>query len=227
MILSDRWLTMILDGQKTVEIRGRPAKPGIVWFGKHQMLHGSAYITHAEKLSITSFRKMQHKHGMNTHILPYPQTHALHMTDIKRLRSPQPYFHPRGAIGWVRYRNKHQAGAPEAQPNNSSSVRRKKRNKQATSKRSQTHTKNHSPSRSQNDSERQDKTMPDMKHKKPRSRCKAPSNKGHLTCTATPPPLHPRKATPSFPKAKPSEPPPQPHHFQQSCQSHSQHCSST
>lgn len=176
MILTGKWLPMILDGRKTIEIRGQPAKPGIVWFGQDQMLHGNAYITHSEKLSITSFRKMQHKHGMSTHILPYPRTHALHMTDIKRLRSPQPYFHPRGAIGWVRYRNNHQAGAPGTQPNNSSTERRGKPFKQLTSKPSHTRAKNPSPSRSQNDSEQQEKTMPDTKHKKRRSRGKAASN---------------------------------------------------
>ncbi|CAE7356429.1 unnamed protein product [Symbiodinium sp. CCMP2592] len=115
MILKAKWLSMILNGQKTIEIRGQPARAGLIWFGHNQLLHGRAYITHTEKLSVTTFRQMQHQHGLSTHVLPYQRTHALHMADIKRMRSPQPFFHPRGAVGWVRYRNRHQAGAPQTQ----------------------------------------------------------------------------------------------------------------
>ena len=181
MILTARWLSMILDGQKTVEIRGQPVRPGIVWFGHKQLLHGSAYITHSEKLSLTSFRQMQHQHGQSTHVLPYKRTHALHMADIKRLRNPQPFFHPRGAIGWVKYRNRHQAGAPQTPriqlkvPNAGPRNQRPPKN-QAPGNHCQTNTNTTPAPRSQNESEPQDRTKPDTKPKKRKSRQKAAGN---------------------------------------------------
>ncbi|CAE7362399.1 unnamed protein product, partial [Symbiodinium sp. CCMP2592] len=134
---------------------------GLIWFGHNQLLHGRAYITHTEKLSVTTFRQMQHQHGLSTHVLPYQRTHALHMADIKRMRSPQPFFHPRGAVGWVRYRNRHQAGAPQTQRIQlevaSSAPRNRRRPpKQVSDNQNEATTSAASPQRSQNESEPQD-----------------------------------------------------------------------
>ena len=111
IILNKKWLDMILQGYKDIELRGQRAQPGPVWLGHAKHIHGKATITHCEKLCIKTFIQTQSRHGMQNNALPYAHTFALYLSDVQCIQPTLPFFHPRGAIGWVTYRNTHQAAA--------------------------------------------------------------------------------------------------------------------
>ncbi len=114
MILKKQWLDMILSGCKTIELRGQTAKSGPVWLGNEQKLHGRARIQRSQRLTYPQLVELQQQHRVPPTTLPYPKTYALYLENVRPLKHRIPFWHPRGAIGWVRYRNTQQAAATAA-----------------------------------------------------------------------------------------------------------------
>ena len=62
MVLKQPWLGHILSGQKTLEIRSRKHKTGMVWLAEGGQIYGRCNIEAAQKLTIEEFRALEHQH---------------------------------------------------------------------------------------------------------------------------------------------------------------------
>ena len=104
LVFKDRWLSLVLSGKKTLEIRGCALKPGRYYLGCKQKIYGIAELGAPLRVSSQSqWLAMKDKHLVDTAGLPYKRTFALPILKFKSL-PPCPYQHKRGAIGIVIYR---------------------------------------------------------------------------------------------------------------------------
>lgn len=108
MVLKQPWLGHILRGQKTLEIRSRKHKTGMVWLAQGGQIYGRCNIEAAEELTIEEFRALEHQHLWPAdQDPPYkPRLCGLQLADVHVLAEPVPYWRPRSAIGWHLFRRK-------------------------------------------------------------------------------------------------------------------------
>ncbi|CAJ1374403.1 unnamed protein product, partial [Effrenium voratum] len=104
MVLQPFWLECVLNGSKTLELRGRPARLGFVWLGLHGSVRGSAAIATCKKICEEEFQALSSSHQMIAEHMPYAVTWALGLGNVRELETPIPYFRLRGAIGWNVFR---------------------------------------------------------------------------------------------------------------------------
>lgn len=106
MVLKQPWLGHILRGQKTLEIRSRKHKTGMVWLAQGGQIYGRCNIEAAEELTIEEFRALEHQHLWPAdQDPPYkPRLCGLQLADVHVLAEPVPYWRPRSAIGWHLFR---------------------------------------------------------------------------------------------------------------------------
>ena len=109
IIIKQRWIDLILSGEKTWEIRGARFASNV---GRRVFLARSgldrAVVGHATlkrvigPLSLEEFRSTEDRHCCaGASALPYKKTYALELTDVVRWSRAMAYAHPRGAITWV------------------------------------------------------------------------------------------------------------------------------
>ena len=111
LIIHEQWLNKILSCEKTWEIRGsKTSKRGEIAL----IQKGSGKICGTCKLTgvIGPLNSEDLRSNMDKHQIPsddlldiisrYSKPHAWVFNDIKRLKSPIPYNHPKGAVIWVR-----------------------------------------------------------------------------------------------------------------------------
>jgi hypothetical protein len=104
LVLRPHWLSLILSGEKTLEIRGRKLSAGWYWLGAWGMIHGRAFLTAATRITTAqAFRDLRVLHRIDMDELPYKKTYGLSITCCECM-GPIPYVHPRGAAGIVKYR---------------------------------------------------------------------------------------------------------------------------
>ena len=103
LVLKERWLRLLLSGEKTLEIRGAPFKGGRYFLGCKSIVWGVATFGDPVELGLEEFRARQHQHLVEADNLPYKKTFGMPVLTVRAL--PQhPYTHPRGAIGIVKAR---------------------------------------------------------------------------------------------------------------------------
>ena len=106
LIIKKEWLDLIFQGVKTWEIRGSNTrireKIELIQSGSGLVV-GTCEIIDSIKLSIDDFKNNVNKHynGIDGDLLPYKNTHAWVLRNVKRYVDPRPYKHPNGAIIWV------------------------------------------------------------------------------------------------------------------------------
>ena len=116
MGLRQPWLDLILDGRKTLEIRGRNARPGFVWLGDRDRVHGLVFIAAGSVLTTEEFASRQREHMWPPgHVPDYAQIWGLELRWPQRLPEPVPYWCPRTAVGWHIYRRS-ETDLPPRQP---------------------------------------------------------------------------------------------------------------
>jgi hypothetical protein len=109
LVLKQEWLDLILSGDKTLELRCQPLKPGLAFLGHKGVIHGIATLGDAVAIpDLSSYGALAEKHMCLADKLPYKKTWGLPLLAVRRLTSTVPYVHRRGAIGIVTYR-----GSPE------------------------------------------------------------------------------------------------------------------
>lgn len=104
LIVRPPWLQLILSGQKTMEIRGAPLRAGKYFLGKKKLIHG--FVVLGPPIPITTdaqWNAFRPQHLVNSPTLPYKRTFGLPILSVQSM-SPTPFYHPKGAIGIVRYR---------------------------------------------------------------------------------------------------------------------------
>ena len=104
LVLRPHWLNLILEGEKTLEIRGRNLSAGKYWLGTRGMIHGLAILEPAILINtLQAWQDLRHRHCVDSNELPYKTTYGLPIRQCLRVM-PTPYEHPRGAVGIVKYR---------------------------------------------------------------------------------------------------------------------------
>lgn len=105
MVVKEPWLDLILEGAKTMEIRGCKRRPGFVWLARQGSVYGSATITESIVLSPDEFRARESEHCWPVDkTLPYKRPCGLLLAETQKLPTPIPYWRPPAAIGWNIFR---------------------------------------------------------------------------------------------------------------------------
>ena len=105
LILRGEWLEKILDGTKTLEIRGSRLREGDVWLGNRCRIVGKARLGMAAPISTKEeWTALRPQHLVTDADLPYNHTWGLPLKEVVQLRDTIPFLHRRGAIGIVKFR---------------------------------------------------------------------------------------------------------------------------
>lgn len=106
MVVKQPWLDRILDGAKTMELRGQKHCVGHTWLGAGGYIHGRVKIAQSVPLTEEEFKARQEEHQWPLSAgLPYKSIYGLILEDVETLPAPISYWRPpRGPIGWNIYR---------------------------------------------------------------------------------------------------------------------------
>ena len=105
LVMKANWLSMILAGHKTMEIRGTAFRAGKYYLGHKGLIHGVVQLGAPACIeSDKRWRELAHQHKMARATRPYKKTFGLGILKMKPT-CKYSYHHPRGAIAIVRYRN--------------------------------------------------------------------------------------------------------------------------
>ena len=116
MVLKEPWLSLILAGKKTMEIRSCRAQCGPVWLGRGGKVYGRVTITQAVKLTKEQFRSYRGAHlwPSDQPPPPYKTLCGLSLAEPRPLPAPLPYWRPpKGPIGWNLFRVSEKDQAPK------------------------------------------------------------------------------------------------------------------
>ena len=104
LVLRREWLQQILDGRKTLEIRGARLREGDVWLGSRCAVFGKARLGSAVPICTEQeWAALRPQHLVAGAALPYKTTWGLPLQSVMRLRDDVPFLHHRGAIGIVKF----------------------------------------------------------------------------------------------------------------------------
>jgi len=96
-------MDMVLLGEK-LEIRALPYASGNYWLGRKSCIYGLARLGRAIPIStVKDWNALRPRHRVESLTLPYRKTFGLPIMSAVAV-APAPYWHPRGAMGIVRYR---------------------------------------------------------------------------------------------------------------------------
>ena len=103
LVFKPQWLSLVLSGQKTLDVRGTGYKSGRYYLGSGGLIYAQAHLGHAFRVStLRHFKRHQDMHRMLTASeLPYQKTYLIQILSLREMK--RPYAHPRGAISIVRY----------------------------------------------------------------------------------------------------------------------------
>lgn len=110
LVIREPWISLILDGRKTWELRGSgTARRGIIALvaSGTGLVLGQANLTGSiGPLTRRDLADNEAAHAVSleweTETLPYRQVHAWVLDEAIRYPKPIPYIHPRGAVIWVK-----------------------------------------------------------------------------------------------------------------------------
>ena len=103
LVFRPQWLSLVLSGRKTLDVRGTGYKSGRYYLGSGGVIYAQAHLGHAFRVStLRHFKRHQDMHRMLTASeLPYQKTYLIPILSLREIK--RPYTHPRGAISIVRY----------------------------------------------------------------------------------------------------------------------------
>lgn len=108
LIVKEKWLNMILDGYKSLEIRGgRTHKRGLIGLIQSGTgeVKGIASLTDCQELNRKDFEQLRGFHqikDLEWEELPYKKVYGWELKECRRLKIPVKYNHPIGAVIWVK-----------------------------------------------------------------------------------------------------------------------------
>ena len=105
LIIRSPWIDLILQGEKTWEIRGANThirgRIALIKSGTGQV-YGIAELVDCVSLDWPAFQDHIPQHRIETvQSLPYPKTFAWILSRPIPFKEPVPYRHPKGAVIWV------------------------------------------------------------------------------------------------------------------------------
>ena len=99
------YLDMLLSGEKSLEVRCHPYKPGKYYLGRKKTIYGSVVLGAALPIrSVEQWNQLRGQHCVPDTTLPYKSTFGLPVLKYTVAARRIGYQHPRGAIGIVKYR---------------------------------------------------------------------------------------------------------------------------
>lgn len=107
LVIKKKWLDMILNGSKKLEIRGCDTKKrGTILLiesgGGNIIGCTDLYGTICLQQSAYDNLKKEHKVDIPYESLPYQRVYGWQFRNAVRFQHPIPYTHPKGAIRWIR-----------------------------------------------------------------------------------------------------------------------------
>ena len=103
LVFRPRWLNLLLDEEKDLEIRGRNLSSGPCWLGCRGTIYGHCFLGSPILIdSIEAWRGLRHRHRVEVDELPYKTTYGFPVHQCRRVTLTS-YKHPRGAVGIVRF----------------------------------------------------------------------------------------------------------------------------
>lgn len=108
LIIDEPWIDLILKGEKIWEVRGTNSKKRerifLIKKGTKSIV-GEADLVDSRLLDLDDFIKGYdyHKIPINGRRLPYKNTWAWTLTNVKIYEIPTLYSHPNGAVIWVNF----------------------------------------------------------------------------------------------------------------------------
>ena len=104
LVFRPRWVNLLLDKEKDLEIRGRNLSSGPCWLGCRGTIYGHCFLGSPIVIdSIEVWRGLRHRHRVEVDELPYKTTYGFPVHQCRRVTLTS-YEHPRGAVGIVRFR---------------------------------------------------------------------------------------------------------------------------
>lgn len=106
LIVKDKWAQLILNGEKTIELRSRNTKIrgeiGIIISGS-KAIGGTVHLIDSIELSDEMFESLKNQHLFHYPIeeLSYKKVYAWILNNPKRYEKPIPYEHKQGCVIWV------------------------------------------------------------------------------------------------------------------------------
>ena len=103
LIFKEPWLSMVLEGRKTMEIRSQPFSSKY-YLGYKKRIFGVMTIGNPQHIPDSqAFRRLHQQHRVRGS-LPYKKTFGLPILQVRAIKPPIVFKHPRGAISVVRFR---------------------------------------------------------------------------------------------------------------------------
>ena len=107
LIIKPEWLALILEGIKTLEIRGTATtKVGQIIYlaasGDAQLVASCCVTACYGPLGQEEWVSLRSAHCVPDAVRPYRQTHAWEFSDVQRLSPPVPYVRKQGVVIWER-----------------------------------------------------------------------------------------------------------------------------
>ena len=104
LVMQEPWLSLILSGAKTLELRGSALKAGKYFLGHKKTIYG--VILTGQPQFIVSDEQFQAMRPLHRVIggRPYKKTYGLPIASCRAIKPHVPYKHTKGAIGIVKYR---------------------------------------------------------------------------------------------------------------------------
>jgi predicted transcriptional regulator len=108
LIIKPKWAELILDGHKTIEVRGSYANIrgtiGIIKSGSKKVF-GTVELTDCIELTKHNFDILQNKHKLDITydelLKIYPKPYGWCLTKVTKYDSPIDYKHKQGCVIWV------------------------------------------------------------------------------------------------------------------------------
>ena len=104
LIVRPYWMSLIIAGEKTMEIRSTAFRAGKYYLGHNKRILAVAYLGKPVRIASTEqWIELQSRHRVRSTALPYKKTFGLPTLCVQQVR-PAPCEHPRGAVSVVKYR---------------------------------------------------------------------------------------------------------------------------
>lgn len=113
LLLKEPWLTKILDGCKSLELRSQnTTKRGRIGLGIKDKILGYCELTDSQRLTCAEVFSRRHEHLCPLDLVTYKEVYGWSLASAKRLSSPAPLPRKHGQIVWV----VHEGAKPDQAP---------------------------------------------------------------------------------------------------------------
>ena len=115
MVVKEAWLSLILSGTKTMEVRGKPAGTGHTWIAYDGLVYASAEIAECILLSKDDFEKTRGQHRHIGKAPPFETLYGLVLRNIEELATPVLHYRQPASCNWASFKTQQEDRKPRKQ----------------------------------------------------------------------------------------------------------------